>query len=200
MRVAVEVEGWNAEAAIGFALAAKKFASSVTLSRGRDTADGRDEVEVLTLGPEPGDEVLLEVEGRDEKDAFKALLARLLWVIEKPKSKLDAVLGLRPDEQAAPESKRAVGPFRRRVAEVAALDVEEVAPVRPRRKKARCGQFREVRPLRGRERVDYCIRHDSYPAAPDRPSARRKKRAYRKSERKPRPKPTTRRKPRKRKK
>jgi phosphotransferase system HPr-like phosphotransfer protein len=132
IRVAVEVEGWNAEAAIGFALAARKFASAVTLSRGRDTADGKDEVDVLTLGPELGDEVLLEVEGRDEKDAFRTLLARLLWVIEKPKSSMDAVLGLmqesRQGERAAPESRRAVRPFRGRVAEVAALDmVEEVA-------------------------------------------------------------------------
>ena len=134
IRVAVEVEGWNAEAAIGFALVAKRFASAVTLSRGRDTADGKDDVDVLTLGPEPGEEVLLEVEGRDEQDAFKTLLARLLCVIETPKSKLGAVLGLRPesrqDKQAAPESRRAVRPFRGRVAEVVALDaVEEVVSV-----------------------------------------------------------------------
>lgn len=139
IRVAVEVEGWNAKAAIGFALAAKKFASAVTLCRDRDTADGKDEVEVLTLGHELGDEVLLEVEGKDEQDAFRTLLARLLWVIEKPKSRLGAVLGPMPesrqDEQATPESGRAVRPLRRRVAEVVALDVEEVAPVRPRRRK-----------------------------------------------------------------
>lgn len=83
-RVAVAVEGWNAEAAIGFALAARRFASAVTLSAGAETVDGKDDIEVLTLGPEPGEEAVLTVKGDDEREAFTVLLARLLSVIERP--------------------------------------------------------------------------------------------------------------------
>ena len=130
-RVAIAVEGWNAEAAVGFALAARKFASSVLLSSGRETVDGKDEIEVMTLGPEPGEEVLMAVDGRDEKDAFNALLARLLGVIETPKDTLAAVTG-----PGRVDQEKAAMPPRRYTAEVAALDVEEVAPVLPRRRPA----------------------------------------------------------------
>jgi len=129
-RVAVAVEGWNAEAAIGFALAARRFTSAVTLSAGTETVNGKDEIEVMTLGPELGEEVLMSIDGKDEKEAFKALLAGLLGVIESPKSRLAAVIG--PGTAGEVKASR---PPRRRVAEIAALDVEEVAPVRPRRKK-----------------------------------------------------------------
>lgn len=197
-RVAIAVEEWNAEAAIGFALAAREFASSVTLSSSRETVDGKDEIEVMTLGPEPGEEVLMAVDGRDEKDAFNALLARLLGVIAAPKDRLAAVTG--PDTVVRKKSAKVP---RRRVAEIAALDVEEVAPVRRYNKRMRrTGQSRRVRPRRGRESVDKCSRMDPYPIAPDRPSSRRRKKdVHRKQKPKTGRKPTpARRKPRKRKK
>lgn len=128
-RVAVAVKGWNAEAAIGLALAARRYASAVTLSTEGEKANGKDDVEVLTLGPEPGEEVVLAVDGPDEKEAFDALLAKLLSVIEPAKDRIETVLGL-----AAADKEKAAKP-RRRVAEVAALDVEEVAPAEPFRRR-----------------------------------------------------------------
>lgn len=122
-KVAVAVDGWNAEAAIGFALAARKFASSVTLTSSRETVDGKDEIEVMTLGPERGEEILMAVDGSDEKEAFMELLASLLGVIEPQKDRTAAVNG--PDTL---DRKKTAKPPRRRLAEVAALDVEEVAP------------------------------------------------------------------------
>jgi phosphotransferase system HPr (HPr) family protein len=131
-KVVVAVEGWNAEAAIGFALAARKFASSVTLTSSREMVDGKDEIEVMTLGPGPCEEVMLTVDGKDEKQAFTTLLAKLLGVIAAPKDRLAAVTG--PDTVVRKKSAKAP---RRRVAEIAALDVEEVAPVRSHSKRMR---------------------------------------------------------------
>ncbi len=135
--VAVAVEGWNAEAAIGFALAARRFASAVTLGAGAETVDGKDDIEVLTLGPEPGEEVVLTVEGDDEREAFTVLLARLLSVIERPEQ--GRSLTLEPGassrrgmlkEPTASTSRRLCGH------EVVVLDtIEEVAPARPRARK-----------------------------------------------------------------
>ena len=136
-RVAVAVEGWNAEAAIGFALAARRFASAVTLSAGAETVDGKDDIEVLTLGPEPGEETVLTVKGDDEKEAFTVLLARLLSVIERPAQ--DRSLTLEPGasrrrgvlKERTPSTSRRLCDH-----EVVVLDtIEEVAPAQPRRKK-----------------------------------------------------------------
>ena len=136
-RVAVAVEGWNAEAAIGFALAARRFASAVTLSAGTVTVDGKDDIEVLTLGPEPGEETVLTVKGDDEREAFTVLLARLLSVIERPAQ--DRSLTLEPGEsrrrrmleERTPATSRRLCDH-----EVVVLGaIEEVAPARPRRKK-----------------------------------------------------------------
>ena len=136
-RVAVAVEGWNAEAAIGFALAARRFASAVTLSAGTETVDGKDDIEVLTLGPEPGEETVLTVKGDDEREAFTVLLARLLSVIERPPQ--DRSLTLEPGasrrrgmlKERTPSTSRRLCDH-----EVVVLDtIEEVAPPRPRAKK-----------------------------------------------------------------
>ncbi len=129
-KVAIAVEGWNAEAALGFARAAARFRSTVTLSLGRETVNGKDDLEVMTLGPEPGDEVVMAVEGKDEKEAFATLLARLLSVVERPEDRLAAVLG-----PAATGRQAALRPPNRRLADVTTLGVEEVAPARPRRKR-----------------------------------------------------------------
>ena len=138
-RVAVAVEGWNAEAAIGFALAARRFASSVTLCTGSETADGKDDIEVLTLGPEPGEEIVLTVKGDDEKEAFSTLLARLLSAIERPERVPVVVPG--PGASGRQRSRKEQTPVtsrRIRDREVVVLDtIEEVAPVRPLRKPRR---------------------------------------------------------------
>ena len=150
-RVVVAVEGWNAEAAIGFALAARRFASSVTLCTGSETANGKDDIEVLTLGPEPGDEIVLTVKGDDEKEAFSTLLARLLSAIERPQRVPAVVPGadasgrLRSRKEQTPVTSRRI-----RDREVVVLDtIEEVAPVRPHRKpRRRPGR----KPVAGRRR------------------------------------------------
>jgi phosphotransferase system HPr (HPr) family protein len=195
-KVAVAVEGWNAEAAVGFALAARKFASSVTLTSNRETVDGKDEIEVMTLGPERGEEVLLAVDGRDEKEAFDTLLAGLLGVIEPHKNRLTTVIGTE-----AARGRESTKPPRRRIAEIAALDVEEVAPARMYSKRMPTGQFRRVGPRQKDEHVR-CYNRDPCPPPNDRLSTRRgKKRVNQKQSRKGKQKPTTtRRKPRKRKK
>ena len=136
-RVAVAVEGWNAEAAIGFALAARRFASSVTLSAGAETVDGKDDIEVLTLGPEPGEEAVLTVKGDDEREAFTVLLARLLSVIERPAQDRSLTLEPGASRRRGMLKERTPSPSRRLCdREVVVLDtIEEVAPARPRRKR-----------------------------------------------------------------
>jgi len=140
-RVAVAVEGWNAEAAVGFALAARKFASSVLLTSSREAVDGKDEIDVVTLGPEPGEEVVMAVDGRDEKDAFAALLARLLSVIERPEHNLCAVLGQNKTGQGWSRTGRAPQPSGRVCdSEVFVLgSMEVIGPLRSRRKKSAKG-------------------------------------------------------------
>ena len=134
-RVAVAVEGWSAEAAIRFALAAREFASSVTLSGSRETVDGKDEIEVLTLGPEPGEEIVLTVKGDDEREAFTALLARLLSVIERPAQDRSLTLELGASRRRGMLKERIPSPSRRLCDhEVVVLDtIEEVAPALPER-------------------------------------------------------------------
>jgi phosphotransferase system HPr (HPr) family protein len=145
-KVTVAVEGWNAEAAVSFALVARKFASSVALTSSRETVDGKDEIEVLTLGPGPGEEVVMAVDGRDEKEAFDTLLAELLGVIEPQKDRTAAVNG--PDTASR---KKTATPRRRRIAEIAALDVEEVAPVHYRKRMGGKRVHRKQEPKSGRK-------------------------------------------------
>ena len=83
LRAAIEVSGWSPEAAVGFAVLARKFKSKVTLAAGKAVIDGKDTVEVLTLRPEKGAEVVLEIAGEDEQKAFDVLLAQLFEVIEE---------------------------------------------------------------------------------------------------------------------
>lgn len=133
-KVAVAVEGWNAEAAIGFALAARKFASSVTLTSSRETVDGKDEIELMTFGPEPGEEILMAVDGTDEKVAFDTLLAKLLSVTEPLKSGTGGILrGVpegRPVTRLLTLGMTREESLRGLAEKIAALDVEEVAPGR----------------------------------------------------------------------
>jgi len=126
-KVAVAVEGWNTEAAVGFALTARKFASSVLLTSSRETVDGKDEIEVMTLGPERGEEVLMAVDGIDEKEAFDTLLVRLLGAIESPRNRLAAVLETGPLDQEKPPR-----PPGRRITELPALGSKVVVPKSPR--------------------------------------------------------------------
>jgi len=83
LRAAIEVSGWNPEAAVGFAVLTRKYKSKVTLAWGKAVIDGKDTIEVMALRPEKGSEVALEIAGEDEQKAFDALLAQLFEVIEE---------------------------------------------------------------------------------------------------------------------
>jgi len=83
LRAAIEVSGWNPEAAVGFAVLAQKFKSKVTLAWRKTVIDGKDTIEVMALKPEKGTEVLLGVAGEDEQRTFDILLAQLFEVIEE---------------------------------------------------------------------------------------------------------------------
>jgi phosphotransferase system HPr (HPr) family protein len=173
-KVSVAVEGWNAEAAIGFALAARRFASAVALGTSRETVDGKDDVDVMTLGPAPGEEVLMAVDGEDEDEAFSALLAKLLGVIEPTKDRLAALT--RPDSVRRARTKRSP---HRRVADIvslgSALEVEEVAPVRHCFGNTGTGQIRPAKSRRGSKRVCRSVGRDSNRVRHDKLSARHRK-------------------------
>jgi phosphotransferase system HPr (HPr) family protein len=194
-RVAVAAEGWNAEAAIGFALAARKFTSSVTLSTGSETVDGKDDVDVLSLGPEPGEEVMLTVAGADQKEAFDTLLAELLGVIEPPQDRLATLT--KPDTR----TRARTASQRRRRTEVVALGGSEAfvcAPTKIIHQKSVTGAFRAVGHRHGRKAEHAGVRRDARPSK-DKPSSRRvKNRGHQKGTGKAARRPTPKRKPRKR--
>gem|GEM_PF-4036752 len=81
IRTAVEVGAWNAEAIVGFTLLAQSYTSAVRLGVGSGSIDGKDDIEVLALKPDAGQEIILQVDGSDEKEAFSALLSSLLEVV-----------------------------------------------------------------------------------------------------------------------
>jgi|GEM_PF-3197346 len=218
-RVAVAVEGWNAEAAIAFVLAARRFASAVTLCTGNVTADGKDKIEVLTLWPETGEEVMLAVDGADEKEAFDTLLAELLGVMEPLKDRTQAVIA--PGAERRKDGNRV---HRQRGAAAAAPDTGKMATVRSKKSRREVmstgvslafgesdampqrhvkqvtGEFRQTGRHRRGERVHHCTRPDLHVPTPDRSRSRRhKKSASNKQAGKALCRPTPKRKPRKRK-
>jgi len=194
IKTAVAVEGWNAEAAFTFARAARKFRAAVTLTRADDTVDGKDDIEVMTLAPNPGEEVAIVVDGSDEKAAFDVLLAELLAVIEPSKDRLSALT-----KHESKSSMKTARPRRRREADVAALDGVEVEALRSHRLKPVTGSYRLTGHRHDRESEHYCVRRDAHPPA-DKPTGRRgKKLKHNAGKRKSVRKPTPRRKPRKRK-
>ncbi len=65
--------GLHARPAAVFVQTASKFESRITLSAHGKKANAKSIVEVLSLGVEEGAEVTIAVDGRDEKDAMKAI-------------------------------------------------------------------------------------------------------------------------------
>jgi RNA polymerase sigma factor (sigma-70 family) len=88
---------WDSQAAVGFALAAGRFASDVRLSSHGESVDGKDELKVVMLAPGPGSDILLEVNGADAKAAFTELLARLVAITEMETSPNAQLAELRQD-------------------------------------------------------------------------------------------------------
>lgn len=67
---------WDSRKAAELVALARTFSSDVRLTRDAVTADGKDLPGLLALGQGSGTEALLLVEGKDEKEAFAALVGR----------------------------------------------------------------------------------------------------------------------------
>jgi cell division protein FtsZ len=122
-RTFIRAKGWNAERAFGLAQSARKFESRVTLLCSDDTVNAKEPAEVLTLGPTPGQEVVLEVEGKDEQEAFAALLPEL-------------ALAAGPYESSAARFQRLIDLFG-----AEATEYPRMGPTHERRELTRIGVF-----------------------------------------------------------
>ncbi len=69
--------GLHARPAAAFVREAEKFASDVRLTKDGMRVNAKSILALLTLAAESGSEVLLEVSGSDEEQAFAVLKARL---------------------------------------------------------------------------------------------------------------------------
>ena len=65
--------GLHARAAAKFVNTAQKFASTVKMSNGERTIDGKSIMSVMMLGASQGTDLILCVDGEDEEDATEAL-------------------------------------------------------------------------------------------------------------------------------
>jgi len=67
--------GLHARAAAKFVNIAKTFASTISLSKGSEEADGKSIMSVMLLAAPVGTSIALSVAGPDEEEAFAALQA-----------------------------------------------------------------------------------------------------------------------------
>ncbi|MEE9255260.1 MAG: HPr family phosphocarrier protein [Pseudomonadales bacterium] len=67
--------GLHARAAGKFVNIAQRFASTVSVSNGKRTIDGKSIMSVMMLGASQGTDLTLCVDGEDEEDATEALTA-----------------------------------------------------------------------------------------------------------------------------
>lgn len=76
VRIQVKVEaegGLHARPASIFVNKANQFQSTVKLTKGEKTADGKSILNLMTLGVKKGEELLIEIDGPDEQAAAAAL-------------------------------------------------------------------------------------------------------------------------------
>src|SRR5438552_9663954 len=66
-------QGLHMRPAAAFAKAARQFTSTVTLTRGDRTVNGKSQIDLLLLAAEPGAQLVLEVSGDDAPQALGAL-------------------------------------------------------------------------------------------------------------------------------
>ena len=69
--------GLHARPAADFVRAAERFESEIRLIKDGVRVNGKSILAILTLAAEKGSEVALEVEGKDEHEAFHVLKAKL---------------------------------------------------------------------------------------------------------------------------
>ena len=60
-----------------FAERASKFRSAVTVSNGKQAADGKSVLSLMLLGAAPGTQITITAEGEDEAEALDALAGLL---------------------------------------------------------------------------------------------------------------------------
>ncbi|MDD5613596.1 MAG: HPr family phosphocarrier protein [Candidatus Omnitrophica bacterium] len=69
----VSKQGLHARPAAIFVETANKFSSKVTVKKADSEVSGKSILNILTLGVECGDEIVLEVEGEDADEAIQLL-------------------------------------------------------------------------------------------------------------------------------
>jgi phosphotransferase system HPr (HPr) family protein len=70
-------DGLHARPAMQLAELARKFSSSVKVTKESRVVDGKSILEVLTLAADNGTELVVDVDGEDEEEAIKALIGFL---------------------------------------------------------------------------------------------------------------------------
>ena len=70
-------EGIHARPAGEFVKEAKKFASDVKIVKGEKSADAKKIFGLMSLGVKQGEEILVQIEGTDEEEAMKAMIAAI---------------------------------------------------------------------------------------------------------------------------
>ncbi len=66
--------GLHARPAALFVQTAKKFKSNITVIKNEQSANAKSILEILALGADYGDEIIIQADGPDESDAIKELL------------------------------------------------------------------------------------------------------------------------------
>ncbi len=69
----VSQQGLHARPASMFVETANRFISKVTVIKGDTVVDGKSILNILTLGVECKDEIILEIEGEDSQEAMESL-------------------------------------------------------------------------------------------------------------------------------
>lgn len=80
IRVNVKVRnrsGLHARPAAVFVKTCRQFRSSIKVVKGGKQADAKNILQVLALGVDLGDEIVLEISGDDENEAYKTLIELL---------------------------------------------------------------------------------------------------------------------------
>jgi phosphocarrier protein HPr len=70
--------GLHARAAVKFVNTANRFTSSVKINKNESEIDGKSILGILTLAATQGSEIILKINGADEKSALKALRELIL--------------------------------------------------------------------------------------------------------------------------
>jgi len=73
--------GLHARPAAVFVETTKKFKSKITVIKDGKSADGKNILQILALGVDYGDEIVLQISGEDEKEAARELIDLLERVL-----------------------------------------------------------------------------------------------------------------------